>query len=123
MRPKHGDESFAHVRYQPILLTYICLASGPQNAHIGVYIDFASVPLDHKVSNVEPSWMEIALTIANAAFRPYRDELVPGESTGTQNHINPSFVILNNEGAARASRESWLAPARESVDSQVQSIK
>ena len=111
MRPKHGDESFAHVHDQTILLTYISLASGPQNAHIGVHIDFASVPLNHKISNVEPSGMEIALTIENAAFRPYRYELVPGESTGTQNHINPSIVILINEGADRVRHEDWLTPA------------
>ena len=40
--------------------------------------------------------MEIALTIENAAFRQYRYELVPGETTGTQNHINPSIVVLVN---------------------------
>ena len=101
----------AHVRDQTILLTYISLAGGPQNAHIGVYIDFASVPLNHKVSNVEPSGMEIALTIENAEFRPYRYELVPGESSGTQNHINPSIVIMFNEGADRVRREDWLTPA------------
>ena len=111
VRPKPGDESFAHVRNQTILLTYIRFAGGPQNAHTGVYIDFASVPLNHKVSNVEPSGMEIALTIENAAFRPYRYELMPGESTGTQNHINPSIVILVNEGADRVRREDRLTPA------------
>ena len=58
IRPKHGDKSLTHVRARTILLTYISLAGGPQNAHIGVYIDFASVPLNHKVSNVEPSRME-----------------------------------------------------------------
>ena len=42
VRPKPGDESFAHVLDQTTLLTYISLAGGPQNAHIGVYIDFAS---------------------------------------------------------------------------------
>ena len=113
----------AHVRDQTILLTYISLAGGPQNAHIGVYIDFASVPLNHKVSNVEPSGMEIALTIENAAFRPYRYELVPGESTGTQNHINPSFVLPENNGVARASRDRWLTPASEPDESQVQRIR
>ena len=107
VRLKPGDESFAHVRDQTILLTYISLAGGPQNAHIGVYIDFASVPLNHKVSNVEPSGMEIALTIENAEFRPYRYELVPGESTGTQNHINPSIVILVIK-SARGSGESQM---------------
>ena len=120
MRPKHGDESFAHVRDQTILLTYISLAGGPQNAHIGVYIDFAYVPLNHKVSNVEPSGMEIALTIENAAFRPYRYELVPGESTGTQNHINPSIVILVNESADRVRHEEWLTPASGPGGNQVQ---
>ena len=49
--------------------------------------------------------MEIALTIENAAFRPYRYELVPGESTGTQNHINPSIVILFSERTGRVRRE------------------
>ena len=108
VRPKPGDEPFAHGRDQTILLTYISLAGGPQNAHIGVYIDSASVPLNHKVSNIEPSEMEIALTIGNAAFRPYRYELVPVESTGTQNHINPSIVILVNEGAGRVRRAGGL---------------
>ncbi len=122
IRPKHGDKSFAHVRAQTILLTYISLAGGPQNAHIGVYIDFASIPLNHKVNNVEPSGMEIALTIENAEFRPYRYELVPGESTGTQNHINPSIVILVNEGADRVRREDWLTPASGPGGNQVQRI-
>ena len=122
IRPKHGDESFAHVRVQTILLTYFSLAGGPQNAHIGVYIDFASVPPNHKVSNVGPSGMEIALTIEHAEFRPYRYELVPGESTGTQNHINPSIVILVNEGADRVRREDWLTPASGPGGNQVQRI-
>ena len=122
IRPKHSDESFAHVRDQTILLTYISLAGGPQNAHIGVHFDFASVPLNHKVSNVEPSGMEIALTIENAAFRPYRYELVPDESTGTQNHINPSVVILVNEGAVRNRREDWSTPSSGPDGSQVQRI-
>ena len=122
VRPKPGDESFTHVRDQTTLLTYISLAGGPQNAHIGVYINFASVPLNHKVSNVEPSGMKIALTIENAALRPYRYELMPGESTGTQNHINPSIVILVNEGAGRVKREEWLTPASRPGVSQVQRI-
>ena len=123
VRPKPGDESFAHVHDQTILLTYISFADGPQNARIGLNIDFASVPLTHKVSNVGPSGMEIALTIENAGFRPDRYELVPDESTGTQNHINPSFVILDNEGAARVSRESLACAGEWAVGSQVQRIK
>ena len=122
VRPKPGDESFAHVRDQTTLLTYISLAGGPQNAHIGVYIDFASVPLNHKLSNVEPSGMKLALTIENAAFQPYCYELMPGESTGTQNHINPSIVILVNVGAGRIRREDWLTPASEPGGSRVQRI-
>ena len=120
VRPKPGDEPFAHGRDQTILLTYINLAGGPQNAHIGVYIDFASVPLNHKVSNVEPSGIEIALTVENAAFRPYRYDLVPGESTSTQNHINPSFVIQVNKGSGRVRREDRLTPASGPGGSQVQ---
>ena len=107
VRPKPGDESFVHV--QTILLTYISLADGPQNARVGVNINYASVPLTHKVSNVGPSGMEIALAIENAWFRPYRYELVPGESTGPQNHINPSFVILGNEGTVRVRHEDGLS--------------
>ena len=94
VRPKPGDESFAHVHDQAILLTYISFADGPQKARGGLNIDYASIPLTHKVSNVGSSGMGIALAIENAGFRPDRYELVPDESTGTQNHINPSFVIL-----------------------------
>ena len=54
--PKPGDESFAHVHDKAILLTYISLAGGPQNAHVGVNIDYASV----------------ALAIENAGFQPFR---------------------------------------------------
>ena len=64
--------------------------------------------------------MEIALTIENAAFRPYRYDLVPGESTSTQNHINPSIVIQVNKGAGRVRREDWLTPASGPDGSQVQ---
>ena len=64
--------------------------------------------------------MEIALTVENAAFRPYRYELVPGESTGTQNHINPSIVILVKEVVGRVRREDWLTPASGPGGSQVQ---
>ena len=81
VRPKPGDESFVHVQ---------------------------AIPLTHKVSNVGPSGMEIALAIENAWFRPYRYELVPGESTGPQNHINPSFVILDNEDTVRVRHEDGL---------------
>ena len=109
VRPKPGDESFAHVLDQAILLTYISLAGGPQNARVGVNIKYASFPLTHKVSNVGPSGVEIALAIENAWFRPYRYELVPGESTGPQNHINPSFVILGNEGIVRVRRVARLS--------------
>ena len=66
--------------------------------------------------------MKIALTIENAALRPYRYELMPGESTGTQNHIYPSIVILVNEGAGRVKREEWLTPASGPGVSQVQRI-
>ena len=66
--------------------------------------------------------MEIALTIENAAFRPYRYKLVPGESTGTQNLINPNIVILVNEVAVRVRRENWLTPASGPGGSQVQRI-
>ena len=55
--------------------------------------------------------MKIALMIENAAFQPYCYELTPGESTGTQNHINPSIVILVNEGAGRVRHGDWLTPA------------
>ena len=85
-------------------------------------IDCAFVPLNHKVSNVEPSGMEIALTIKNAAFRPYRYELVPGETSGTQNHINPSIVVLVKEEVGRVRREDWLTPASGPGGSQVQRI-
>jgi hypothetical protein len=123
VRPKPSDESFAHVHDQAILFTHISLAGGPQNARVGVNIDYASVPLTHKVSNVGPNGMGIALAIENAGSRPDRYELVPDESTGTQNHINPSFVILDNEGDTRVSRANWLAPASGPGGSQVQRIK
>ena len=67
--------------------------------------------------------MEIALTIENAAFRSYRYKLVPCETSGTQNHINPSIVILVNEGADRVRREGWLTPASGPGGNQVQRIK
>ena len=132
MRLKPGDESFAHVHDQAILLTYISLAGGPQNGRVGVNIDYASDPLTHKVSNDgpglfhimalvhdgsgelisdsdEPGGMEIAPEIENAWFRSYRYELAPGETTAMQQHINPSFVILGSEGTVRVSREDGLA--------------
>ena len=132
VRLKPGDESFAHVHYQAILLTYISLSGGPQNGRVGVNIDYAANPLTHKVSNDgpglfhimalvhdgsgdlisnndEPSGMEIAPEIENAWFRSYRYELAPGETTAMQRHINPSFVILGNEGTVQVSREDGLA--------------
>ena len=54
VRLKPGDESFAHVHDQAILLTYISLAGGPQNGRVEVNIDYASDPLTHKVSNDGP---------------------------------------------------------------------
>ena len=83
-------------------------------------IDYAFVPLTHKDSNVGTRGMEIALAIENAGFRPYRYELVPGESTGTQNHINPSIVVLETKGAGQDRSESWLTLASELGGSQVQ---
>ena len=132
VRLKPGDESFAHVHDQAILLTYISLSGGPQHGRVGVNIDYASDPLTHKVSNDgpglfhimalvhdgsgelisdndEPSGMEIAPEIENAWFRSYRYELAPGETTTMQRHINPSFVILGNEGTVHVSREDGLA--------------
>lgn len=132
VRLKPGDESFAHVHDQAILLTYISLSGGPQHGRVGVNIDYASDPLTHKVSNDgpglfhimalvhdgsgdlisdndEPSGMEIAPEIENAWFRSYRYELAPGETTAMQRHINPSFVILGNEGTVQVSREDGLA--------------
>ena len=132
VRLKPGDESFAHVLDQAILLIYISLAGGPQNGRVGVNIDYASDPLTHKVSNDgpglfhimalvhdgsgdlisnndEPSGMEITPEIENAWFRSYRYELAPGEATAMQRHINPSFVILGNEGTVQVSREDGLA--------------
>lgn len=132
VRLKPGDESFAHVHDQAILLTYISLAGGPQNGRVGVNIDYASDPLTHKVKNDgpglfhimalvhdgsgklisdndEPGGMEIAPEIENAWFRSYRYELAPGETTAMQHHINPSFVILGSEGTVRVSREDGLA--------------
>jgi len=132
VRLKPGDESFAHVHDQAILLTYISLSGGPQNGRVGVNIDYASDPFTHKVSNDgpglfhimalvhdgsgdlisdndEPSGMEIAPEIENAWFRSYRYELAPGETTAIQRHINPSFVILGNEGTVQVSREDGLA--------------
>ncbi|MEC8587784.1 MAG: hypothetical protein VXY78_05360 [Pseudomonadota bacterium] len=67
--------------------------------------------LIRRLSLLQTSCLMIALTIEHAEFRPYRYELVPGESSGTQNHINPSIVILFNEGADRVRREDWLTPA------------
>ena len=132
VRLKPGDESFAHIHDQAILLTYISLSGGPQNGRVGVNIDYATDPLTHKVSNDgpglfhimalvhdgsgdlisnndEPSGMEIAPEIENAWFRSYRYELAPGETTAMQRHINPSFVILGNEGTVQVSREDGLA--------------
>ncbi len=48
VRLKPGDESFAHVHDQAILLTYISLSGGPQNGRVGVNIDYATDPLTHK---------------------------------------------------------------------------
>ena len=78
--------------------------------------------LIRRLSLLQTSCLMIALTIENAEFRPYRYELVPGESTGTQNHINPSIVILVNEGADRVRREDWLTPASGPGWNQVQRI-
>ncbi len=59
VRPKPGHESFALVHDQVILLACISLTGGPQNASGGVNINYASVPLTHKVSIVGPSLFNI----------------------------------------------------------------
>lgn len=125
-----GDESFAHVHDQAILLTYISLGAGPRDGDVRVNTDYASKPVTHKVSNNGPGLMRI-LALVNAGngtlrkddrpsgfsmapqeednwFRSYRIELAPGESTPVQKHQQPGFVAQAIPGVVHVTREGGI---------------
>ncbi|MCY4265522.1 MAG: hypothetical protein OXE78_11795 [Gammaproteobacteria bacterium] len=131
VRIKPGDESLPHTHDQPILLTYISLADGPQNGRVRVNLNYSIEPLIHKVGNVGPGLFHIIALVHDGSgqpvsdddvavgtqvdpdidnnwFRSYRYELEPGETTALQTHINPTFIIQGSEGLAHVSREDGL---------------
>jgi hypothetical protein len=126
-----GDESFAHVHDQAILLTDINRADGPRDGAIRSITDFVSAPVTHKVANEGPGLFHIIalvnasagnrnLTVdrpkglagepqlENAWFRSYRVDLAPGEETAVQVHALPSVVIQVTAGIVQVTRDDMV---------------
>lgn len=122
-----GDESFAHVHDQAILLTYISSGSGPRGGEVSANTDYASQALTHKVANDGPGLLRIIALVndgdgntdlqadrptglmsepqlENPWFRSYRVELAPGEATAVQTHSLPSVVVQATEGVFHLTR-------------------
>ena len=126
-----GDESFAHVHDQAILLTSISNGGGPANGTVRAITDYATTPLTHKVSNSGPGLLRIIAfvndgngvsndtsdrpggvsgepQIENPWFRSYRIELAPGEATALQTHHNPTVIVQGTEGVVHVTRADGI---------------
>ena len=125
-----GDESFAHVHDQAILLTYISNGAGPRDGSVSANLDYATTPLTHKVANEGPGLLRIlafvnggsgtrasndqptgfteAPQVENAWFRSWRFELAPGASTPLQKHQQAGFVAQGTPGLLHVTREDGI---------------
>ena len=125
-----GDESFAHVHDQAILLTTIRTGNGPSNGPVRAIPEYATEPLTHKVSNDGPGLLRIIAfvnggaglmnnsdapsgmtadpDIENPWFRSYRLELGPGEQTEMQTHNNHTVIIQGSDGLVHVTREDGM---------------
>lgn len=125
-----GDESFAHVHDQAVLLTYISDRNGPRDGAVSVNLDYASVPFTHKVGNAGPGLLRIlafvnggqgtavttdqptgfaeAPQVENAWFRSWRIELAPGAATPVQSHRQAGFAVLATPGLVHVTREDGI---------------
>ena len=126
-----GDESFAHVHNQAILLTRISNADGWSDGVVGVNTAYATQPLTHKVSNSGPGLLRILAFVngstgeiapeddlptgidaepqlENNWFRSFRLELAPGETTPVATHKQAGFVAQATEGVVHVVREDGI---------------
>ena len=131
MQLRPGDESLLHTHDQAIMINYISEPEGPQFGRLDVNIDYATEEFIHKINNPgsylyqviailhngngeplnnndEPSGMELEPEIENNWFRAYSFVLTPGQSTLTQQHINPTVIVQGTEGLAHVSREDGI---------------
>lgn len=125
-----GDESFAHVHDQAVLLTYISSGAGPREGSVSANIDYATTPFTHKVGNNGPGLLRIlafvnggsgtqasndgpsgfaeAPQVENNWFRSWRFELAPGASTPVQKHQQAGFVAQGTPGLLHVTREDGI---------------
>ncbi|MEX2131906.1 MAG: hypothetical protein WD772_10495 [Pseudohongiellaceae bacterium] len=125
-----GDESFAHVHDQAILLTYISTGAGPRDGSVSANVDYATTAITHKVGNNGPGLLRIlafvnggngimrnndqpsgfsdAPQVENNWFRSWRFELAPGASTPMQKHQQTGFVAQGTPGVLHVTREDGI---------------
>jgi len=125
-----GDESFAHVHDQAVLLTYISAGAGPRDGSVTANIDYATTAFTHKVANAGPGLLRIlafvhggdgsmrsndqptgfseAPQVENNWFRSWRFELAPGASTPMQKHQQAGFVAQGTPGLLHVLREDGI---------------